>query len=120
MLPGNATAPAVCCGPGEPRPPITVVRTKVRRLYDIANVLATLGLLERCMTPDKIKPAYRWLHTPDGAQVVSGPLPAPLPARQVPRRENPNHLGPKTHCHPSKSSQRAGSLRHVLCALLAP
>ena len=74
----------VCRAPGEPRPLLTYVRTKVRRLYDIANVLATLGLLERCMTPDTLKPGYRWLHAPGAACAAPGPVPAPPPVRRVP------------------------------------
>lgn len=76
--------PVACCAPGEPRPLLTFVRTKVRRLYDIANVLATLGLLERCMTPDTLKPGYRWLHAPGAACAAPGPVPAPPPIGRAP------------------------------------
>jgi len=47
----------------------------VRRLYDIANVLASLDLLERSSCPATFRPAYRWLRAPGGAA-----YPAPPPA----------------------------------------
>jgi hypothetical protein len=37
------------------------MRTKVRRLYDIANVFASMNLIEKTHIPVTRKPAYRWL-----------------------------------------------------------
>ncbi|CAN6214390.1 unnamed protein product [Urochloa humidicola] len=37
------------------------MRTKVRRLYDIANVLSSLNLIEKIHQGDTRKPTYRWL-----------------------------------------------------------
>ncbi|KQK18754.1 E2F transcription factor-like E2FE [Brachypodium distachyon] len=37
------------------------MRTKVRRLYDIANVLSSLNLIEKTQQVDSRKPAFRWL-----------------------------------------------------------
>ncbi|XP_051203956.1 E2F transcription factor-like E2FE [Lolium perenne] len=37
------------------------MRTKVRRLYDIANVLSSLNLIEKTHQVDSRKPAFRWL-----------------------------------------------------------
>nr|CAB3470177.1 unnamed protein product [Digitaria exilis] len=37
------------------------MRTKVRRLYDIANVLSSLNLIEKIQQADTRKPAFRWL-----------------------------------------------------------
>uniref|UniRef100_A0A0A9ENP1 E2F/DP family winged-helix DNA-binding domain-containing protein n=1 Tax=Arundo donax TaxID=35708 RepID=A0A0A9ENP1_ARUDO len=37
------------------------MRTKVRRLYDIANVLSSLNLIEKTQQVDTRKPAFRWL-----------------------------------------------------------
>ncbi len=37
------------------------LKTKVRRLYDIANILSSLHLLEKTQLPDSRKPAFRWL-----------------------------------------------------------
>ncbi|XP_062220982.1 E2F transcription factor-like E2FE [Phragmites australis] len=39
----------------------TNMRTKVRRLYDIANVLSSLNLIEKIQQADTRKPAFRWL-----------------------------------------------------------
>jgi transcription factor E2F7/8 len=37
------------------------MKTKVRRLYDIANILQSLHLLEKTQLEDSRKPAFRWL-----------------------------------------------------------
>ncbi|XP_058081436.1 E2F transcription factor-like E2FE isoform X2 [Magnolia sinica] len=37
------------------------MRTKVRRLYDIANVLSSMNLIEKTHQTDTRKPAFRWL-----------------------------------------------------------
>ncbi|KAF9614405.1 hypothetical protein IFM89_018550 [Coptis chinensis] len=37
------------------------MRTKVRRLYDIANVLSSLNLIEKTHHPESRKPSFRWL-----------------------------------------------------------
>ncbi|XWS60671.1 hypothetical protein CRYUN_Cryun07bG0055900 [Craigia yunnanensis] len=39
----------------------SMMRTKVRRLYDIANVLSSMNLIEKTHTVDSRKPAFRWL-----------------------------------------------------------
>ncbi|TYH52454.1 hypothetical protein ES332_D09G029300v1 [Gossypium tomentosum] len=39
----------------------TAVRTKVRRLYDIANVFSSMNLIEKTHHPESRKPAFRWL-----------------------------------------------------------
>lgn len=39
----------------------TVMRTKVRRLYDIANVLSSMQLIEKTHQTETRKPAFRWL-----------------------------------------------------------
>lgn len=39
----------------------TQLKTKVRRLYDIANILTSIGLIEKIHVPDSRKPAYRWM-----------------------------------------------------------
>lgn len=36
------------------------LKTKIRRLYDIANVLSALGLIKKVYTPSK-KPAFEWI-----------------------------------------------------------
>ncbi len=52
------------------------LRTKIRRLYDVANVLCTLGLLEKVLIASTKKPGFVWLgpaHVPSTAalQAVS-------------------------------------------------
>ncbi|XP_031107254.1 E2F transcription factor-like E2FF isoform X1 [Ipomoea triloba] len=39
----------------------TAMRTKVRRLYDIANVFASMNLIEKIRHPESGKPAFRWI-----------------------------------------------------------
>ncbi|CAH8350706.1 unnamed protein product [Eruca vesicaria subsp. sativa] len=39
----------------------SIMRTKVRRLYDIANVLSSMNLIEKTHTIDSRKPAFKWL-----------------------------------------------------------
>ncbi|XP_061364827.1 E2F transcription factor-like E2FF [Gastrolobium bilobum] len=46
--------------PGDSRNSIAL-RTKIRRLYDIANVLSTINLIEKTNSPGHRKTAYRWL-----------------------------------------------------------
>ena len=36
------------------------LKTKIRRLYDIANVLNSLGLIKKCKADSK-KPAFQWI-----------------------------------------------------------
>ena len=37
------------------------MKVEIRRLYDICNVLTSLGMLEKMRLPDTNKPAYKWL-----------------------------------------------------------
>lgn len=39
----------------------TAMRTKIRRLYDIANVFSSMNLIEKIPHPESRKPAFRWL-----------------------------------------------------------
>ncbi|KAK9278297.1 hypothetical protein L1049_027862 [Liquidambar formosana] len=39
----------------------SIMRTKVRRLYDIANVLSSMNLIEKTHHTESRKPAFRWL-----------------------------------------------------------
>ncbi|KAH6830250.1 hypothetical protein C2S53_000219 [Perilla frutescens var. hirtella] len=39
----------------------TAMRTKVRRLYDIANVFSSMQLIEKIRDPENGKPAFRWI-----------------------------------------------------------
>ena len=44
---------------------ISKLKTKVRRLYDIANILTSLNLIEKTQLVDK-KPAFKWLGITSG------------------------------------------------------
>lgn len=37
------------------------LKTKIRRLYDIANVLQSIGLIEKTHMSSNRKPAFRWI-----------------------------------------------------------
>jgi transcription factor E2F7/8 len=37
------------------------LKTKIRRLYDIANVLQSIGLIEKTNQTFNKKPAFRWI-----------------------------------------------------------
>ena len=37
------------------------MKTKIRRLYDIANVLQSIGLIEKTNHTHNKKPAFRWV-----------------------------------------------------------
>lgn len=39
-----------------------LVKTKIRRLYDIVNVFKSIGLVEKASMPNK-KPGFQWLGT---------------------------------------------------------
>lgn len=42
------------------------IKTKIRRLYDIANILSSLRLIEKTHLTESRKPAFRWLHVEGG------------------------------------------------------
>lgn len=42
-------------------PDAGAMKTKVRRLYDICNVLTSLRMIEKVKLPDTSKPAFKWL-----------------------------------------------------------
>ncbi|GFP95202.1 e2f transcription factor-like e2ff [Phtheirospermum japonicum] len=62
----------------------TAMRTKVRRLYDIANVFTSMGFLEKTRDPGTGKPAFRWIgmgrDRPHGSSIA-------LDAKNSKRRE---------------------------------
>ncbi|KAJ6882157.1 hypothetical protein NC651_028692 [Populus alba x Populus x berolinensis] len=55
---------------------------KVRRLYDIANVLSSLKLIEKTHTADTRKPAFRWLGLRGKSENGSGDPLAPFESRK--------------------------------------
>ncbi|VVB14532.1 unnamed protein product [Arabis nemorensis] len=71
----------------DPQEPMNM-RTKVRRLYDIANVFSSMKLIEKTQIPESKKAAYRWL----GYEAMlennapAAPAPASLCARNEPKK----------------------------------
>uniref|UniRef100_A0A0E0HNE9 E2F/DP family winged-helix DNA-binding domain-containing protein n=1 Tax=Oryza nivara TaxID=4536 RepID=A0A0E0HNE9_ORYNI len=59
------------------------MRTKVRRLYDIANVLSSLNLIEKTQQADSRKPAFRWLGQAKRNEGVTVALP---PTKTLPNK----------------------------------
>ncbi|XP_057844364.2 uncharacterized protein LOC131053739 isoform X1 [Cryptomeria japonica] len=47
------------------------LKTKVRRLYDIANILSSLNLIEKTHSAENRKPAFKWLGAKDNAKYPS-------------------------------------------------
>ncbi|CAN0532054.1 unnamed protein product, partial [Ectocarpus sp. 12 AP-2014] len=56
-----------------------VFKTRARRLYDIANALAALGLVDKVRSKDSCKPNFRWI----GVPVRTLPLLDPSRAQQA-------------------------------------
>ncbi|XP_019703649.1 E2F transcription factor-like E2FE isoform X2 [Elaeis guineensis] len=56
------------------------MRTKVRRLYDIANVLSSMNLIEKTQQLETRKPAFRWLGTKGKPKADTGVTVAIPPA----------------------------------------
>lgn len=52
----------------------SMTRSKVRRLYDIANVLASMKFIEKTHHPETRKPAFRWLGIAGKSEISSDPL----------------------------------------------
>lgn len=46
-----------------------VLKTKIRRLYDIANVLQSIGLIKKTHKSTNRKPAFRWIGI-DGVHIA--------------------------------------------------
>ncbi|XP_059644849.1 E2F transcription factor-like E2FE isoform X2 [Cornus florida] len=55
---------------GDAHDPSTM-RTKVRRLYDIANVLSSMNLIEKTHHAETRKPAFKWLRARETIENVS-------------------------------------------------
>ncbi|XP_010678680.2 E2F transcription factor-like E2FE isoform X2 [Beta vulgaris subsp. vulgaris] len=60
----------------------TVMRTKVRRLYDIANVLSSMQLIEKTHQTETRKPAFRWLGLREGRENTLTSIPMPTESKK--------------------------------------
>ena len=77
------------------------LKTKVRRLYDIANILSSLRLIEKTHLTDSRKPAFRWL----GVEKELAEA-----AARARRQQNQQHLqggGPSKHLLPGLAATQA-------------
>ncbi|XP_068654713.1 E2F transcription factor-like E2FE isoform X2 [Aristolochia californica] len=63
------------------------MRTKVRRLYDIANVLSSMNLIEKTHQTDTRKPAFRWLGLKGKPDSDLVPCDKTMNVRQATKRE---------------------------------
>ena len=60
-------------GAAGPEPDPGAMKTKVRRLYDICNVLTSLRMITKVRLPDTSKPAFKWHGVTDETKVVFDP-----------------------------------------------
>ncbi|XP_020530689.1 E2F transcription factor-like E2FE isoform X2 [Amborella trichopoda] len=61
--------------------------TKMRRLYDIANVLSSMNLIEKTHQPENRKPAFRWLGLKGGTENKVESSCFNLSEREIKKRE---------------------------------
>lgn len=85
-----------------------LLKTKVRRLYDIANILSSLNLIEKVHTTNR-KPAFKWLgpaHLTDASASVDLKRgPESSPTTPAPKRR-------KSFARPALSSSARGTDPH--------
>mmetsp|Transcript_33918 Transcript_33918/g.56057 ORF Transcript_33918/g.56057 Transcript_33918/m.56057 type:complete len:568 (+) Transcript_33918:39-1742(+) len=55
---------------GGKEPDASAMKTKVRRLYDICNVLTSMAMLDKVKLPGTSKPAFKWLGVTEGTHSV--------------------------------------------------
>lgn len=58
---GFSARQCLCAGGDEPSEDINKLKTKVRRLYDIANVLTSLNVIAKVHLKPARRPAFQWL-----------------------------------------------------------
>ncbi|KAK4487384.1 hypothetical protein RD792_005984 [Penstemon davidsonii] len=78
-------------------------KAKVRRLYDIANVFSSMGLIEKTRDPESGKPAFRWIGVEKSCRHGSS---SALDAKTTKRREFGNDITNTVakRCHTSSST----------------
>lgn len=87
-------------GGDEPPEDINKLKTKVRRLYDIANVLTTLNLISKVHIPPSRRPAFVWLG-------IQGIHLQQQPATQEQATTEPESLATATASHSEAASSTA-------------
>ena len=72
------------------------LKTKVRRLYDIANILSSLRLIEKTHLVDSRKPAFRWLGVEKdlAAAAAAAAKGSPNALNPNPQTLNPGNVNP--------------------------
>ena len=66
-----------------PEPDPGAMKTKVRRLYDICNVLTSLRMINKVRLPDTSKPAFKWHGVTKETEVVFDPAAAAVREAQA-------------------------------------
>lgn len=99
------------------------MKTKVRRLYDIANILASLHIIKKVHTASR-KPAFRWLGPATVRATPVGGAPSAGAASSVhPPTSNGSGLGdvsvPQTRCALTEEAQAAASASAAAAAVVA-
>ncbi|KAK4757064.1 hypothetical protein SAY87_007191 [Trapa incisa] len=95
----------------------TAMRTKIRRLYDIANVFSSMNMIEKTHHPETRKPAFRWLGW-RGIPVNGFPCPTSSEKSESRKRmfgtELTNHDPKRNKVESSISWMSNGSLKYPL------
>lgn len=91
---------------------ISRMKTKIRRLYDIANILTSFKLLEKVQTGDR-RPAYRWLGIDGRRRGALGKRAAEnsdhsSSTRTAIKRRRTPPIAPRTRASIAKRSRKAG------------
>ncbi|EOA30894.1 hypothetical protein CARUB_v10014041mg [Capsella rubella] len=88
------------------------MRTKVRRLYDIANVFSSMNLIEKTHIPETKKPAYRWLGSDSIAEKGTSLFNSDEPKKRVFGREITNLRAKRSKTDCSSNCKQIGYKKH--------
>ena len=76
-----------------------MLKTKIRRLYDIANVLQSIGLIHKTQMSNSRKPAFKWI----GLQGVEAAIQEIKDLVKTAKDELNGHQIGKNHCQLTKA-----------------
>ncbi|XP_010501826.1 PREDICTED: E2F transcription factor-like E2FF [Camelina sativa] len=88
------------------------MRTKVRRLYDIANVFSSMNLIEKTQIPETKKPAYRWLGSESIAETGTSLFNSDEPKKRVFGTEITNLRAKRNKTDCSSNGKQIGYKKH--------
>jgi len=104
------------------------LKTKVRRLYDIANILSSLGLIEKVQMHDTRKPAFKWSYKMGSTPSLPlGPLTVNIENKRqaVSTAFNPEgatsalrNKAPQVALYPAATPNKPGAINRVQSAEL--